>query len=453
MKSYKTIFVACLVALTAMYSSCNSTDSSLKIEGGRVQGVPSAVPDVTVFKGIPYAAPPVGDLRWQRPQPVQSWDTVMIADHFGHAAIQRGRQPGTFYHKEFQLTGPFEVSEDCLYLNVWAPTASLNKPDAKLPVAMWVHGGAYQGGCGHDDAFDGDAWAERGVILVTINYRLGVLGFLSTTSLSAETPDHTSGNYGLYDQIAALRWVYNNIAAFGGDPQAITVFGQSAGAASIKNLISSPLAIPMIHRAIIQSGGGLGKFIDTGTNNAQIDSIGQSIMDAAGLTTTQAMREASVDQINEALKGVPLMGVCVPHCDPTALPEDFVAATYNSHLADVEVMIGCNSDDMGDMRPAIERFATVRDSLHQKPVYTYYFDRKLPGDDAGAFHSAELWYMFNTLSRSWRPFTEQDYALSNRMMDYWTNFVKYGNPNGDGVDGPWKASTQAQPYMQTLNIE
>ncbi|MCR4764942.1 MAG: carboxylesterase family protein [Bacteroidaceae bacterium] len=441
-----------LMAFASLLVACGSGNSVLNIEGGKVSGIPSVEPGVTVFKGIPYAAAPVGDLRWKRPQPVTPWDTVMIADHFGKSAIQGGRTPGSFYYKEFQLSGPIQVDEDCLFLNVWAPTSSLGK-DAKLPVAMWVHGGAYMGGCGNDDAFDGDAWAKRGVILVTINYRLGIMGFLSHEGLSAQESDHASGNYGTYDQVAALAWVKNNIAQFGGDPDNITVFGQSAGAASIKNLVSSPLSKGMINRAIIQSGGGLGRFIDTNNTQSMLDSIGKSIMDDAGLTTVEAMRKASVQQILDAAKDRSSMTLCSPHNDPTLIPETFDDATYNNHLADVEYMIGCNGDDMGDMRPGIERFAVVRDSLGNKPVYTYYFDRKLPGDDAGAFHSAELWYMFNTLGRSWRPFTEADYALSEQMMDYWTNFAKYGNPNGKDVDGDWKPCTKASPYLQLLNVQ
>ena len=444
--------VLILTCLSFILAACGNGNQVLNIEGGKISGIPSVEPGVTVFKGIPYAAAPVGDLRWKRPQPVTPWDTVMIADHFGKSAIQAGRTPGSFYYKEFQLSGPIEVDEDCLFLNVWVPTSALGT-DAKLPVAMWVHGGAYMGGCGNDDAFDGDAWAKRGVILVTINYRLGIMGFLSHAGLSAEEPDHASGNYGTYDQVAALQWVYNNIAQFGGDPKNITVFGQSAGAASIKNLVSSPLSKGMINRAIIQSGGGLGRFIDTQNSQAMLDSIGKSIMDDAGLTSTTSMRQASVQQILDATKDRSSMTLCSPHNDPTLIPESFDEATFQNHLADVEYMIGCNGDDMGDMRPAIKHFAQVRDSLGNKPVYTYYFDRKLPGDDAGAFHSAELWYMFNTLGRSWRPFTEADYALSEQMMDYWTNFAKYGNPNGKDVDGEWKPSTYASPYMQLLNVK
>ena len=224
----------CLVAALAWGQS-----PTIKVEGGMIQGVPSAASDVTVFRGIPYAAPPVGDLRWKRPQPVVKWKGVKVADTFSNNTVQ---------------------SEDCLYLNVWTPANAVGNQNSKLPVAFWVHGGAYFNGYGHEITMDGDAWAKRGVILVTINYRLGIFGFLAHPELSAGTPDGTSGNYGTYDQIAALKWVHDNIAQFGGDPNNITVLGQSAGAASIKNLVSSPLSKGMIKNAIIQSGGGIGAF-------------------------------------------------------------------------------------------------------------------------------------------------------------------------------------------------
>ena len=225
----------------------------VKVEGGLLQGIPSAASEITVFKGIPYAAPPVGELRWKRPQPVAKWDGVKVADTFSNICWQPGNAVGTFYGNEFYWKEQTVQSEDCLYLNIWTPTNAVGQPDRKLPVAFWVHGGAYFNGYGHEITMDGDAWASRGVILVTINYRLGIFGFLAHPELSAESADGTSGNYGTYDQVAALKWVYENIAQFGGDPKNITVLGQSAGAASIKNLVSSPLSKGMIKNAVIQT--------------------------------------------------------------------------------------------------------------------------------------------------------------------------------------------------------
>ena len=216
--------IVCLVATIAW-----GQGPVVKVEGGQIQGIPSASSGITVFRGIPYAAPPVGELRWKRPQPVVKWKGVRKADTFSNICWQPGNAVGTFYGNEFYWKENTVQSEDCLYLNVWTPTDVVGRQDKKLPVAFWVHGGAYFNGYGHEITMDGDAWAERGVILVTINYRLGIFGFLAHPELSAETSDGTSGNYGTYDQVAALRWVHENIMQFGGDPDNITVLGQSAG--------------------------------------------------------------------------------------------------------------------------------------------------------------------------------------------------------------------------------
>ena len=267
--------------------ACTQQNPVLSVEGGAIQGVPSEASGVTVFRGIPYAAPPVGELRWQAPQPVVAWEGVKVCDTFGPIAPQPGNKPGTFYGDEFYWQGTPEESEDCLYLNVWAPSHALGK-DAKLPVAMWIHGGAYMNGYGYEVTMDGDEWAKRGVILVTINYRLGTLGFLSHPELTAEQGQ--SGNYGTMDQAAALKWVKDNISAFGGDPSRITIFGQSAGAMSVKTLLVSPLSRDLMAGAIIQSGGGLStRGLSPDGSQEQFDAMGKAAMDQAGLTDLAAM--------------------------------------------------------------------------------------------------------------------------------------------------------------------
>ena len=422
----------------------------VKVEGGYVQGVTSTSSDITVFRGIPYAAPPLGDLRWKRPQPVEKWKGVRKADTFSNICWQPGNAVGTFYGNEFYWKEQTVQSEDCLYLNIWTPTDAINKPDKALPVAFWVHGGAYFNGYGHEITMDGDAWAKRGVILVTINYRLGIFGFLAHPELSAENADGTSGNYGTYDQVAALKWVHENIAAFGGDPNNITVFGQSAGAASIKNLVSSPLSKGYVRNAIIQSGGGVSENTGPGVEQKKAEAAGKEFMDKFGYHTLKEMRAAPAEELLKVFKEQG-MGLFRPHIDGTLLTESFDDATRNNHIADVPYMIGCTLDDIRPMGKQIDEFCFLRDSLSQRPVFQYLFARKLPGTHDGAFHSAELWYMFHTLDRSWRPMLPADYALADEVMDCWTNFAKYGSPNSRGSN-MWPSFSIGNPYVKTFNI-
>ena len=439
-----------LLAMSLMTVLAWGQNLTVKVEGGMIQGVPSAASDVTVFRGIPYAAPPVGDLRWKRPQPVVKWKGVKVADTFSNICWQPGNAIGTFYGNEFYWKENTVQSEDCLYLNVWTPANAVGNQNCKLPVAFWVHGGAYFNGYGHEITMDGDAWAKRGVILVTINYRLGIFGFLAHPELSAETPDGTSGNYGTYDQVAALKWVHDNIAQFGGDPDNITILGQSAGAASIKNLVSSPLSKGMIKNAIIQSGGGIGAFGNSENGQKQAEKTGMVFMEKFGYNNLKAMRAVPAEKLLEIFKAEG-MNLFRPHIDGILQTESFDDAARNQHLADANYMIGCTLDDIRPMGKQIDEFCFLRDSLDHRPAYQYLFARKLPGTHDGAFHSAELWFMFHTLDRSWRPMTEADYRLADEVMDCWTNFVKYGNPNKPGSKS-WAPFTLGNPYVKTFNV-
>jgi len=422
----------------------------VKVEGGSIQGVASMADGVTVFRGVPYAAPPVGELRWKRPQPVVKWKGVRKADTFSNICWQPGNAVGTFYGNEFYWKEQTVQSEDCLYLNIWAPSGAVGHPESRLPVAFWVHGGAYFNGYGHEITMDGDAWAKRGVILVTINYRLGIFGFLAHPELSAESPDGISGNYGTWDQVAALKWVYDNIAQFGGDPGNITVLGQSAGAASIKNLISSPLSKGMVRHAVIQSGGGVSTTATTETDQKKAEATGKAFMDKFGCRTLKEMRAVPAEELLRVFKDEG-MGLFRPHIDGVLLTESFDDAARNQHLADAAYMIGCTLDDIRPMGKQIDEFCFLRDSLDHRPAYQYLFARKLPGTHDGAFHSAELWYMFHTLDRSWRPMMQADYQLADEVMDCWTNFAKYGNPNGKGRQ-TWLPFTLSNPYVKVFNV-
>ena len=421
----------------------------LSIEGGKIQGGACATPDITVYKGIPFAAPPIGELRWKRPQPVVPWDGIKVADKYMGKPWQKGPNKRSFYYNEIWKNDSTKCTEDCLYLNIWAPTETLNNKTANLPVVMWIHGGAYMNGHAHQINMDGEAWAKRGVIFVSIEYRLGILGFLSHPELSKESPDGISGNYGLYDQIAALKWIYNNIMMFGGNPQNITVMGQSAGCLSAKNLVISPLSKGMIKHCILESGGGLGDFmVYNYRNSVQNDSLGLEIMSKAGYKSLEQMRNASPEEL---LK-INAVQISQPYDDGIVLNKKFKEAVLNGDVADIEYLIGYNLDDIRPMNKDVDDFCYARDSLGSKPVYQYLFARKLPGDKSGAFHNAALWYTFGTLDKCWRPFTDADYALADEILDYWTNFAKTGNPNGSGRE-KWYPFSIKNPYVMTLNIK
>lgn len=461
MKNLRKVAASMLLASAALCACTSGQDPTVvTVEGGKVQGVETEKAGVYVYKGIPYAAAPVGDLRWKEPQPVTPWKGVKVADTYGPGSYQAPHTSSNPWTSEFYMNDP-EFSEDCLYLNVW--TSAPGQTDRKLPVAMWIHGGAYTGGWGYEIEFDGKEWAGKDVILVTINYRLGVFGFMAHPLLSEESAHGVSGNYGLLDQIAALKWVYNNIEQFGGDPENITIFGQSAGAGSVKNLVSSPLTGTMIKKAIIQSGGGVSEPRPVPADQASRPSAyqtaqasSQKIMDWAGYDTLEKMRAASTEEIfgvaaryAEATGDRATRLVTSPLVDGYVTVESFDDAARAGRIKDIPYMIGYTRDDMGSsINGGIDRFCKLRTDAG-KPVYAYQFARPLPDDEAGshdmkgAFHSSELWFMFNSIANSNRPYIPADYQLAERMVSHWTSFAKTGNP-GNG----WSAwSSEAPDYM------
>ena len=448
----KHFYTFCLMLMAAALVGCAEQNPTLTIEGGQVVGVETATNGVISYKGIPYAAPPVGDLRWRAPQPVMAWEGVKVPDKFGPACRQTDKTPGEFYQKEFFWEGDPERSEDCLYLNVWTPAAGRNK---KLPVAVWIHGGAYTQGFGHEVEFNGEAWADKGVVLVTINYRLGIFGFYSHPDLSAESPNGVSGNYGILDQLAAITWVKNNIAAFGGDPNNITIFGQSAGAGSVQTLLASPLAQPYIKKAVIQSGGGLSAPNQQGTSLAAAEESGGAFAAHFGKDIA-AMREVEPRALMQMLTDYPAATgqrlSTRPILDDHLSYDTFSNVARADKLPDIPYMIGYVTKDGERQNSAIADFALLREEQGHRPVFTYKFTRELPGDDAGAFHSSELWYLFGTLSRSWRPFVDADYKLSEQMITYWTNFVKTGDPNSSSVP-EWRPYVESNRQFKILTTE
>lgn len=401
---------------------------------GAVQGLTSQDGKTVIFRGVPYAEAPVGELRFRRPQPKTPWDGVLDCTEFRASCPQADTSGMPFYGKEFYDEKMPPIDEDGLHLNIWTPIGA--NENSKLPVLFWIHGGAFMNGFGGEKEFDGEGFAKKNVILVTINYRLNAFGFFAHPELEAENEEHVSGNYGILDQIFALNWVRENIEAFGGDPEKITIDGQSAGCMSVQTIISSPLSRGMLRGAILQSGGGIGGFGHGADQEAAWD-ISRKLMDHLNVKTVAELRQLPWQQVLEAAYAVNDRGLgWGPHIDGWVLTENTDDAALKGHLHDVSYLIGCCGDDMGAselLGAAVDRFCQNQLDLDRKPAYRYLFDRKLPGDDAGAFHSSELWYEFETLSRCWRPFEEHDYELSRIMSTYWANFVKNGDPNGEGL--------------------
>ena len=457
----KVVIVVAFMA--ALLAGCKPQNPILEIEGGKVQGVETVTKGVYVYKGIPFAAPPVGDLRWKAPQPVIPWEGVKIADTFSAGAVQAPHDSSNPWTSEFYWNDP-EFSEDCLYLNVW--TSAPGKTDEKLPVAMWIHGGAYTGGWSWEPEFDGKVWAEKGVVMVTINYRLGIFGFMCHPLLAEENPEGVSGNYGILDQIAALKWVHNNIAAFGGDPDNITILGQSAGAGSVKTLVSSPLTEGLISKAIIQSGGGVNIVPEVAFTApaapVQMLSSGDNykkVFDWAGYDTLEKMRAASTEEVfglsarYTEETGERIRLATSPVIDGYVSVESFDAAACAGRIKNIPYMIGFTKDDMGRSPDAVDNFCALRNDAGT-PVYAYQFAHELPDDEAGshdmkgAFHSSELWFMFKSLEHSDRPFTDADWELAEHIVSCWTDFAKTGNP-GNG----WNAYTREKPEFMVFNLD
>lgn len=417
----------------------------IRTAAGMVQGEETEY--ANLFKAIPYAAPPVGRLRFRPPQPVEPWAGLRVCDRFPPMAIQKREEPGSFYGKEFFSDPAFDVgmSEDCLYLNLWAPKNAQN-----CPVAVWYHGGGFQNGNGAEPEFDGEAFSRRGILLVTVNYRLGFLGWFCHPALRT---DGVSGNWGLLDQIAALDWVRENIAFFGGDPQNITIFGQSAGGMAVRDLVCSPYVQGKISHAILQSCNGHKGTIKADFTMEKMERISEKFLKRKRLTI-DALREMPAERFPGlqweynllagfwTRTGLSLM----PVIDGKYIPLSPDRAVERGETARISYMTGSTKNDMGvlghgaaDARKSRIQMSLMRWAGHHTrqglPSYSYRFERKLPGDDAGAFHSSELWYVFGSLKRSWRPMEQADFALSERMTDAWARFMKTGSPGWTPCDG------------------
>jgi para-nitrobenzyl esterase len=481
MATSKALFTTVIASLAAFELSGPTLRGSLndvKTDAGIVSGAPRPG-GVTAYLGIPYAAPPVGDLRWRPPQPASSWQGVRAADHFGTSCMQN--QPGSRlpWTEEFMTQGP--IGEDCLSLNVWTGTTSAT---AKLPVMFWIYGGGFNEGSSAVAVYDGAELAKKGVIVVSANYRVGPLGFLAHPELTKESVHHTSGNYGLLDQIAALQWVHNNIGAFGGDAGQVTIFGQSAGAISVVDLMRSPLATGLFARAIAQSGPGLLPRNALGADDtlSKRESAGATYAESKGAHSLAELRALPATTFFGQTGGPG--GARVPNgpfSDGWVLPDKapteqvplmvgFVAddigvsggfgpapkadvGTYESDAqrlygeqapaflklypvsADADVPAARKTAGRDRARVSMDRWAEEQAKASRR-IYTYFFSRAIPWPahpEFGAFHTSEVPYVFETIKRLDRPWEPVDSTLADTVSAYWANFAKNGDPNGAGL--------------------
>ncbi|GET33599.1 carboxylic ester hydrolase [Prolixibacter bellariivorans] len=464
------------------------------MEQGILQG--TVTDSLTIFKGIPFAAPPVGDLRWKAPQPAAKWEGVREATKFAPAPMQAGNPPSG-------------KSEDCLYLNVWTPAKSAND---KIPVLVWIYGGGFSFGSTSEPGYDGAKLAKKGVVLVSIAYRVGQLGFLAHPELSAESPNHVSGNYGILDQIAGLKWIRKNIAAFGGDPNKVTIFGESAGGISVSMLCASPLAKGLFEGAISESGGSFGPTRPTtypGENMKtlkQAEADGEAYMHKLGASSIAELRQM------DAEKFIPsgwAMASGWPIVDGYVIPGDQHNLYEEGKYNDVPVLIGYNSDEgasfshyktpedyIANVKKRYGKFAdelikaypagtntvpkTARDLMRdaafgwqtwswarlqsetgKSKVFYYYFDqhpdypKDSPWAGHGSPHGQEVAYVFNHIDPNSPHTSATDVKISDAMATYWTNFAKYGDPNGEGLP-KWPAFSDANPevmyFSQTPHV-
>jgi para-nitrobenzyl esterase len=462
-----------LMALAAIPAEA-ALQKPVPTESGLVAGVSSG--GITVFLGIPFAAPPVGDLRWREPRPAASWKGVRRADRFSAGCFQAKTGPFGPWSAEFIAKNAMEggSSEDCLYLNVWTPAT---KAGEKRPVFVWIYGGGFNSGAADVPVYDGAGLASKGLVVVTFNYRVGVFGFLAHPALSKESRHRVSGNYGLLDMIAALEWVHRNIVGFGGDPGNVTIAGQSAGAFAVNYLIASPPAKGLFEHAIAESGAS---FL-TAESLKLAEDQGVKVMDAQSARTPAEMRAKPADAVL-SIRGVR----AGPIIDGYVVPKDPYNAFLEGRQSDVPVLTGWNADDgvaigsplkadafrqqaqrrfadlaaeffkifpsTTDEEAAAAQRAVSRDQTFawqarewarlqtktgKSRIFLYYFDHTAPGTPEqtkwGAFHSGEIAYALNTLDKWERPWTAADRKLADRMSTYWVNFATHGDPNGPGV--------------------
>jgi para-nitrobenzyl esterase len=443
----------------------------VKVDGGLISGTLDG--DINIYKGIPFAAPPVDDLRWKAPQPVKSWDGVRKCLSFGPSPMQGKPVPFSMWSEEFLI--PKEpISEDCLYLNIWTGSKSAGE---KRPVLVWIYGGGFSSGGAAVPIYDGMAMAKKGIVFVSINYRVGIFGFFAHPELTKESANHASGNYGLMDQLAALQWVKRNIASFGGDPENVTIAGQSAGSFSVNCLVASPLGKGLFQKAIGESGAN---FTNSFPTLDKAEQAGLGIAKSLNLSSLADLRKVPAEELlknNQLFRG--------PVIDGYVLPEPIAKIFASGQENPVSLLTGWNEDEgilfgplknasgfQQDMNqkygkqaktilefyPASSDSEAVssqmrisrdqvfgsqnytwanRQSDHGSKVFVYRFVHKVPGTGIyakfGAFHTGEVPYAYDNLQFVNRPWKEADHRLAGLMSSYWANFARSGDPNGQGL--------------------
>jgi para-nitrobenzyl esterase len=487
----RTRSVVVLLALAVLALPCvagAAITDPVHVEQGLLAGAPGSSADIRVYRGIPFAVPPIGDLRWKAPQPPAAWQGVRQATEFSNACWQT-QYPAAAAIYQAKLP---PLSEDCLYLNIWTSAKSAKD---RLPVMVWIHGGGFTRGSGVTRSYDGEALARKGAVIVTINYRLGIFGFFAHPALSAESGYHASGNYALLDQIAALQWVQKNIAAFGGDPGRITIFGESAGSWAVNALMASPLAKGLFHRAIGESGGSFSSMKTLADAEKDGEKLASAVMSAPSATKEESSQNTAAKDILKTLRAKPAEELLKasdaetvrPMVDGWVLPQDIAAIFAHGKQNDVPLIVGYNADEGTTLAPQganlkavmfvggiYQRYGAQADQMlkiypagsdeqavasfysayrdqafgwemrtwarqatasGRQPAYLYYFSHRPPGPQSGklrAFHAAEIAYVFGTFVWPF-PWEDTDRKLSDVITSYWVNFAATGNPNGGGL--------------------
>lgn len=476
-----------------------------KVEGGWIEGKYSQDGRVRIFRGVPYAAPPIGELRWKAPRPVTPWEGIRETKYYASANMYVRPSMKSFYGKEFDQQ-EYRISEDCLYLNIWAPAA---EKEGGYPAALWYHGGDAHA---NKAVFDGEGFARKGVILITVGFRTGPFAGFTHAELGAEAErengHYTSGNYGLLDQIEAVKWVRRNIARFGGDAERITVFGQSAGGTAVQRLISTPLLKGQLFGAIMQSAGGLDpRYMPASISMEEGERQCRELLLKFGIQDIKEARKLPAEKIQQYFSGGPELNMAVfaPKPDGWSLlytPEE--TSWRNLHHDTVHYMIGTTKhegfaytyngvtaetlkrylqisyggrweeywnaagaknereaqiirrQDSGDVKMATcYSWVQLQNEQGRPGPFVYLFTKEAPGPEGvGAFHSGEHAYVFQNLDKvPWRPYSDCDRELSDMMSDYWANFMRTGDPNGDGLPA-WDRTERMKedPWIMELGL-